>query len=161
MKKKIVSLTGGTTATITVTDPSSSLGWSAEIQGVSFNRTVFLKLSGEEIWRSLWHLIEEAEYYKTQYPDSKEKELVETYIPKEYIELAKRLKKKRWETYEGRYGEYPIRPGITVSLNPRYSPPVMEFRGAFPGQFFEMRLTDLVDIIRVALGLIESSKKEA
>ncbi|WP_456449924.1 hypothetical protein [Palaeococcus sp. (in: euryarchaeotes)] len=159
MKKKIISLTHGTTATITVTEPLSPLGWFAEIHGVFLDKNIHLTLSGEEIWRFLFHLIEEAEYYERKYPDSKEKEILEKYVPKEYIKLAKELKKKEWEIYEDRHGEYPIQPGITASLNPKYRPPIIRFTGNFLGQFFEIRLTDLVDMIKTAMGLVELAKK--
>jgi len=163
VKKKIISLTHGSTATITVTDPSSPLGWSAEIHGVFLDKNIYLTLSGEEIWRFLCHLIKKAEYYERkykEYPGVREKEILEKYVPEEYIELAKELKKKEWEIYEDRRGEYPIQPGITVSLDPTYSPPIIRFRGNFMGQFFEIRLTDLVDMIKTAVELVESAKRE-
>jgi len=160
MKKKIISLTHGTTATVTVTEPLNPLGWSAEIHGVFLNNNIQLTLSGEEIWRFLCHLIEKAEYYERKYPDSKEKKILEEYVPKEYIELAKELKKKEWGIYEDRHGEYPIQPGTTASLDPKYRPPIIRFTGNFPGQVFEIRLTDLVDIMTTAMALVESAKKE-
>ena len=51
------------------------------------------------------------------------RKILEKHIPKEYIKLAKELKKKEWEFYEDKGGGYPILPGTTVSMDSRYKPP--------------------------------------
>lgn len=163
MKKKVISLTHGMTAIITVSDPSNPLGWSAVIHGVSSSdKNIMLNISGEDIWRYICHLIEEAEYHEREYSYDVLRKILEKHIPKEYIKLAKELKKKEWESYEDRGGAYPILPGTTVSMNSSYKPPVISFRGTFPGQFFEIRLPHLVEIIKAAMELLDVklSRKE-
>ncbi|GAB6101392.1 hypothetical protein JCM16138_06150 [Thermococcus atlanticus] len=162
MKQKIIAITSGTTATIRIEDPSTPLGWLVIIQGISeiSDKSIRLMLSGEELGRFLWNLLKEAEYYKTKYGEgSKEKAILEMYIPREYVELFETLKKKEWEEYKGRYGEIPIRPGVMASVDPTYSPPIVKFKGDFIGKFFEMRITELMDIIKTGIELSNSVRK--
>ena len=144
MSRKVIGITPGITATITVKDSSDPTKWSVIITGYYNNRHVHINLTGEEIFRFLWSL------------DPYCKKVLEEYVPKEYFDLAEKAKKDQWEAYEDRGGGIPLREGLTVLLDTSHRPPFVRFYGTLPGRFFEMRITGLVEIIKVALELMRS-----